>query len=226
MRKKLSRLAGLNRDNAPHLFDCFLNVVRETFYSRLSGGLARWWGIDIGRNCRFYGMPIFRRLPGSKILIGGNCEFRSGQWSNLVGLNRPCMISTLTRTARIAIGDDCGFSGTVIGSATSVTLGVRVMCGANVTITDTNWHAIDWRDRLAGKGAETAPVVIGDDVWLGMNSVVLKGVRIGRGTVVGAGSIVSRSLPAGVVAAGQPAVVIRELAPSEPLESALQSVAS
>jgi acetyltransferase-like isoleucine patch superfamily enzyme len=91
------------------------------------------------------------------------------------------------------------------------------MCGANVTITDTNWHPLDWRDRLAGKPGEYAPVVIEDDVWLGMNVTVLKGVTIGRRTVVGAGSIVTRSLPAGVIAAGQPAVIIRTLADEESL---------
>src|SRR5437868_7318712 len=123
MGKKFTRLTELNRDNAPHLFDCFLNLVRETIHSRLAHGLGRWWGVSIGQNCRFYGLPIFRRLPGSSIRIGGNCEFRSGVWSNLVGINRPCMISTLTRTASISIGKDCGFSGTVIGSANSVTLG-------------------------------------------------------------------------------------------------------
>jgi acetyltransferase-like isoleucine patch superfamily enzyme len=225
MRSKLSRLTTLNRENAPHLFDCFLNLVREAIHSRAARSLARWWRVEMGSNSRFYGLPIFRRLPGSTIRIGDNCEFRSGKWSNLVGINRPCMISTLTRSASIVIGNDCGFSGTVIGGATSITLGARVMCGANVTITDTNWHAVDWRDRLAGKPGETAPVVIGDDVWLGMNAVVLKGVRIGRGTVVGAGSIVSRSLPEGVIAAGQPAVVIRKLASAEPRESVLQSLA-
>jgi len=75
----------------------------------------------------------------------------------------------------------------------------------------------DWtaRRRLAkppgGKPGEASPVVIGDDVWLGMNVTVLKGVEVGRQTVVGAGSIVTRSLPSGVIAAGQPAVVIRKL---------------
>jgi maltose O-acetyltransferase len=62
-------------------------------------------------------------------------------------------------------------------------------------------------------------VTIGDDVWLGMNVVVLKGVEIGRRTVVGAGSIVSRSLPEGVIAAGQPAVVIRKLTENEQTET-------
>ena len=56
-----------------------------------------------------------------------------------------------------------------------------------------------------------AAVVIEDDVWLGLNVVVLKGVTIGRGSVIGANSLVTRSIPAGVVAAGSPAKVIRTL---------------
>jgi acetyltransferase-like isoleucine patch superfamily enzyme len=109
------------------------------------------------------------------------------------------------------IGSDCGLSGTIIGCASSISLGDRVMCGANVTITDTDWHPLGWRARAAGVGGETSPVVIGDDVWLGMNVTVLKGVKIGCRTVVAAGSLVTRSLPSDVVAAGQPARVVRKL---------------
>jgi acetyltransferase-like isoleucine patch superfamily enzyme len=133
----------------------------------------------------------------------------------LAGINRPCVISTLQQNATLEIGDNCGFSGTIIGCACKISIGDRVMCGANVTISDTDWHAIDWRDRHAGRPGTVKPVVIGDDVWLGMNVMVLKGVEIGKQTVVGAGSVVSRSLPAGVIAAGQPAVVIRKLTGNE-----------
>jgi acetyltransferase-like isoleucine patch superfamily enzyme len=60
---------------------------------------------------------------------------------------------------------------------------------------------------------KSAPVVIEDDVFIGMNCVVLKGVTIGRGSVVGAGSVVCKSLPSYIIAAGNPARVIRELDP-------------
>jgi len=209
------RFRRISRDSAPHLLNCLLNLVRSSVQTRIARMLAWWWGIKIGQKSSFYGLPLFYRMPGSRIRVGDNCQFRSSTWSNLVGVNRPCIISTLREAASLEIGRDCGFSGTTIGCASSISIGDRVMCGANVTITDTDWHPLDWRDRIAGKGGETAPVVIGEDVWLGMNVSVLKGVEIGSQTVVGAGSLVTRSLPARVIAAGNPAVVIRKLADDE-----------
>jgi acetyltransferase-like isoleucine patch superfamily enzyme len=193
--------------------------------TRIARMLGWWWGIEIAQRCRFYGLPIFRRLPGSSIRIGDNCQFRSSKWSNLVGINRPCIISTLRENAAVEIGRECGFSGTIVGSASRISIGDRVMCGANVTITDTDWHPIDWRDRRAGKPGDSAPVVIREDVWLGMNTIVLKGVEIGMRSVIGAGSIVTRSLPEGVIAAGQPAIVIRKLTADDMAETIRDSAA-
>ncbi|HWR52622.1 MAG TPA: acyltransferase [Bryobacteraceae bacterium] len=191
--------------------NCTMDVARAAAGTGMARVLAWWWGIEVGPESRFYGLPLFRRLPGTSIRIGPNCQFRSAKWSNLIGVNRPCILATLVGGAAVRIGSACGFTGTAIGCASRIVIGDRVMCGANVTITDTDWHPIDWRDRISGKTAEASPVVIGDDVWLGVNVIVLKGVEIGEKTVVGAGSIVTRSLPAGVIAAGQPAKVIREL---------------
>lgn len=205
------RLFRLNRENAPHYFNCLLNLTRAGVDTKVARALAWWWRVEMGADCSFYGRPIFHRAPGSAIRIGDKCEFRSAHWSNLVGINRPCAISTLRENASLQIGHMCGFSGTVVGCASYIFIGDRTMCGANVTITDTDWHAFDSNERHAGGSGPAAPVIIGEDVWLGMNVTVLKGVEIGSRTVVGAGSVVSRSLPPGVIAAGQPAVVIRSL---------------
>ena len=179
------------------------------FYKILTIAHSYYWGINIGRNCSFYGMPIFHRAMGSKIIIGDNCTFRSAKWSNFVGLNRGCMFSTLYSDALIKIGSNSGFSGTVIGAAERVVIGDNVMCGGNVTITDTDWHGIE-ADRRTERG-KSCPVIIEDNVWLGLNVVVLKGVTIGKNSVVAAGSIVSKSIPSNVIAGGQPAKVIKNL---------------
>jgi acetyltransferase-like isoleucine patch superfamily enzyme len=165
--------------------------------------------VDIGDRCRFYGPLNLRKAAGSRIIIGRGCLFRSSQWSNRVGLDRPCMLSTLYEGARITIGDDSGLSGTVIAAATAVDLGRAVLCGGNVTIMDTDWHGVATEHRR--RHGASRPVTIEDNVWLGLGVVVLKGVTIGRDTVVAARSVVSRSLPPGVIAAGNPAVPVRSV---------------
>lgn len=91
-----------------------------------------------------------------------------------------------------------------------VTIGSDVVMGPDVVIM-TNTHAFEDPNlpiRLQGNGG-VAPVVLEDDVWIGTRVIILPGVRIGRGTVVGAGSVVTRDLPAFSVAAGVPARVVR-----------------
>ncbi len=166
---------------------------------------AWWWGVNLGSKNRFYGKTVFRTEPDSIISIGNNSCFNSSHRSNLIGVFSPCMISTIARGAEIHIGDNCGFSGTVIGAALSIKLGNGVRCGANTMITDSDWHSDDPR---SGKDA---PVVIDDNVWLGYGVKVLKGVHIGENTVIGAGSVVTHDIPANVVAAGNPCKVIKGL---------------
>jgi acetyltransferase-like isoleucine patch superfamily enzyme len=202
-------LKTLNRDNVPHQADCFARMLGgqwHTFWARLA---ARWWDVRLGPGCSFLGRPRFRRHPGSQIVIGPNCILNSSPSSNWIGVNRPCMISTLKAGAKIMIGEGCGFSGTVILCAERIVIGRNVRCGANTLILDTWGH---WDDPRSGPDA---PVEIGDNVWLGVNATLLKGTSIGCGTLVGANSVVMKSLPANVIAFGSPARVIGEIKPEK-----------
>lgn len=201
----------LNRDTLPHLVSTAFNLARVARDTALARLLARWWGVELGPGCRFHGLPLVRRIPGSTIRLGARCELRSARWSNQVGLDRPCMISTLREGAIIALGDNVGLSATVIGAAERIVIGRDVMVGANCTITDTDWHPVELARRLDGSPAAAAPVVIEDGAWLSMNVTVLKGVTIGAETVVAAGSVVTRSLPPRVLAGGAPARVLKAL---------------
>jgi len=175
-----------------------------TAWVRLKSGMR---GIQIGNGTVFYGNAILRRYPNSKITLGRHCRFRSSFASNAVGLNRKCFLSTLQPNAVLTIGEGSGFSATIIGCAESITIGRNVICGGNTFITDYDWHPLD-RSNPSAK-ALSAPVVIEDDVWLGLNAVVLKGVTIGKGSIIGANSVVTRSIPAGVIAAGNPCRVVK-----------------
>ena len=86
------------------------------------------------------------------------------------------------------------------------------MLAMHTSINDADWH--DVQHRIFAPGS-TAPVVLEQNVWLGEGTRVLKGVTIGENTVVGAGSVVSRSLPANVIAAGNPARMIKPLPEAE-----------
>jgi acetyltransferase-like isoleucine patch superfamily enzyme len=202
----------LNRDSLPHLVRCAWELLRFGASTALARLGASWWGIRLGPGCGFYGAPVMRRLPGTRIVVGARCTFRSANWSNLAGINRPCILATVGEGAVLTIGDDCGFSGTAIGAAQSVTIGARVMAGVNTMISDTDWHPVDPASRAAGGLGASAPVTIGDDVWLGANVLVLKGARIGAGSSLAANSVVTGEIPPGVLAGGVPARVIRPLA--------------
>jgi acetyltransferase-like isoleucine patch superfamily enzyme len=208
------RLSTLIRDPGASLMFVFNNLQQETemrwdtFWCKI---LAYMWGVQLESSCKFSGRTHFRKYPGSTISIGKNCRFRSSFQSNMVGLNHPCGISTHHKHAEIFLGEHCGFSGTIIGAAKSIVLGERVLCGANVTITDFDWHGLNPTQRNQGGIERAQPIRIGDNVWLGLNTLVLKGVEIGSNTVVGANSVVSSSLPENVLAVGIPARVIRSL---------------
>jgi acetyltransferase-like isoleucine patch superfamily enzyme len=118
------------------------------------------------------------------------------------------------RGAHLSIG-----KGTYLNRNATVVCDERVEIGRNcavswdVVIMDTDQH------ERAGMGPVTAPVRIEDDVWIGCRAIILKGVTIGRGAVIGAGSIVTRDIPPNALAVGQPARVIRVLPSAGDLSS-------
>jgi acetyltransferase-like isoleucine patch superfamily enzyme len=178
-------------------------IIKSNFYTKIVYLNCYFKGINIGSKCHFFGKTIFYRVPFSEIIIGNKCTLRSDKSSNLIGVNKNCIFSTNLKGSKIEIGNNCGFSGTVIGAFKSIKLGNNVRCGANTLITDSDWHLDDPR---SGQPKE---VVIEDNVWLGVNAVVLKGSRIGKNSVIGANSVVTGDIPANVIAAGNPCRVIK-----------------
>lgn len=131
-----------------------------------------------------------------------------------MALNHPCQLQTYRAGARIAIGEDVGMSGATICAVLEVTIGARTMLGANVTVIDTNFHPMQAAGRRFAPIPQPRPedaVVIGSDVFIGAGALVLPGSRIGDGAVVAAGSVVKGEVPAGVIVAGNPARVIKDV---------------
>lgn len=174
--------------------------------ARLRFALA---GVAWGPGWALYGLPIVQRHRAASIRIGARLSVRSAYGSNPLAPHHPTVITAREAGAALTIGDDFSITGGSLVCALRVTIGDRVMVGANCVITDTDFHPIDPVVRRAHPNAgATAPVTIGDDVFIGMNCLILKGVTIGAGSAIGAGSVVTRDVPAGAVAAGNPARVL------------------
>lgn len=98
-----------------------------------------------------------------------------------------------------------------------IRIGDMCLIGANVTIADTDFHAISPSGRRYNndpRAISCSPVLIGDNVFLGTGTIVLKGVRIGDNSIIGAGSVVTADIPPNSIAAGNPARVLREIGAS------------
>jgi len=101
-----------------------------------------------------------------------------------------------------------GLHNTIIGP---VTIGNHVNLAQGITVTALNHNFSDTEKRIDEQGVNTTPVVIGDDIWIGANAVILPGVTIGSHSVVAAGSVVTKDVPPHSLVAGVPAKIIRQI---------------
>lgn len=167
--------------------------------------------------------------PSVKLLSNATVENLSGN-PELIKIGENSVIRGQLRVfphaGKIQIGKDCYLGeDTRIWSADSITIGNRVFISHNVNIHDTNSHSIDKdfryqhfvalmsNDSLQAKDFDIKSkfINIEDDVWIGFNSTILKGVTIGRGSIVGACSVVTKNVPPLVIVAGNPARVVKSV---------------
>lgn len=193
-----------------YLYYIRLFIIRAltSFYCR---GLLRLKKVELGPGSKFYGIPSIYKFPGSSIKMGRNIEIRTAKISNFIGINRRTTISTHSEQAKIMIGDNCGMSAAIIGAKEFIQIGDSVMIGANVLITDFDWHSINPTDRKHGASSGSKPISISDNVFIGYSATILKGVTIGENSVIGANSVVTKSIPANVIAGGNPCRVLTQL---------------
>ena len=158
---------------------------------------------------------IYLRNKG-RILIGDNVILASGDAVNPLGRNIRTMIFC-AKNAYIKIGNNSGISSSSIRAKEKIEIGEFTMIGSDCIIMDTDAHNLDWRVRSGltsekdGESATSSPIIIGNHVLIGTRSIILKGVTIGDRSIIGAGSVVTKSIPADCIAAGNPAKIIRKL---------------
>lgn len=177
-----------------YLFRIFRDVI-YTYYH-----LGSW-----NYTWRFHDLPIIKKHLKSKIEIGNHFIACSNASYNSIGVFQKVMLFTISESACIKIGNNVGISGSVISCQTSIIIGDNVLIGSGVLITDNDAHSVNplFR-RIQGKN-RSAPILIENDVFVGARSIILKGVTLGEGCVVGAGSVVASNVEHYSIVIGNPA---------------------
>jgi acetyltransferase-like isoleucine patch superfamily enzyme len=169
-------------------------------------------GVNFEKGLRLYGLPLIAIHRNSKIVIGRNVTLRSRSNGNAIGVNHEVILRTMAENALIQIGDAVGMSGGAICARKSIIVGDSVLIGSNCVLADNDFHPINAAARKSGRDDIMAEeIVIEENVWIGADSYICKGVRIGKNAVVGAKSVVTKSIPANCIAAGVPAKVVKTL---------------
>lgn len=138
------------------------------------------------------------------IKIGKNVTINSSQLGNPINNSRFSIATT--KEGKIVIGNNVGISGAIIYSAVSVYIGDNTLIGAGAKIIDTDFHSVYFENRNSSDTTiKKQSIYIEGDSFIGSDSIILKGVSIGRNTVIGAGSIVTKDIPANEIWGGVPA---------------------
>jgi acetyltransferase-like isoleucine patch superfamily enzyme len=175
----------------------------------------------------------YETLP-SNVRVGPGCflerkaSFQRYRSEKPVGLRLGANVVAYTWTefnidpgGQLIVDDDTTLVGAIFMCSERITIGQRVIVSYHVTIADSDFHPVDKEarrldaianapggDRSKRPPVESRPVVIEDDAWIGIGAIILKGVRIGQGARVAAGSVVTRDVPAGSTVAGNPARIV------------------
>jgi acetyltransferase-like isoleucine patch superfamily enzyme len=166
-----------------------------------------------GKGCWFENKRSFERYRSERnsgLILGG--RVRVYTWT----------MFNIEPSGFIEIGDDSILVGAIFMAADHIKLGKRVIVSYNVTIADSDFHPIDPDQRIQDAIANAPfgpkhlrpkvashPVIIEDDVWIGIGAIILKGVYIGRGARIAAGSVVTSDVQAGGYVSGSPAKLIK-----------------
>lgn len=173
--------------------------------------LCLYWGIKRPIGLRLLGVPLIQQSRRGAIQIGDGFKAVSSAKHNSIGVLQRVTIKALGPNGTIKIGKNVGISGATVSSRIGISIGDNVLLGSGVLISDNDAHPLHPNDRHDASKTLCAPVEIGNDVFIGARSIILKGVKLGTGCVVGAGSVVSRDVPELTVVAGNPAKIIKKL---------------
>ena len=159
----------------------------------------------------FNGKTLLAVSPNGEMWIGKNVVFNSSYHTITANLSKIDVGGGV-----LLIGDGSGISSSTIICKEHIEIGKNVNIGAGCLILDSNMHSADWRIRAnrendCPENATKKPIYIEDNVFIGAQSIICKGVRIGAKTMIAAGSVVVKDIPANCIAGGNPCIVLKQL---------------
>jgi acetyltransferase-like isoleucine patch superfamily enzyme len=188
------------------------SIVFSTIIFRFK---LRYFKCSIGIGSLIDGKVLLKFSKTSALTIGKNFNLNSRPSSNLVGISNLASFQCIF-DGKIIIGDNCGFTSSVLSARNKIVIGDYVKIGGNVRIFDHDYHSLDHimrKDPITdAANTKIEAVIVGNNVFIGTNSIILKGVNIGDRSIIGAGSVVSlKNIPEDSIVAGNPARIIKTL---------------
>lgn len=169
--------------------------------------------IKLGKNALITGAIYTLIDKNANVIIGDNFTFSSGLSINPLSRNIKGVIRCIDN-ATIKIGNNVGLSSTCVWAHNSISIGNNVNIGGDCLIIDSDAHSLYYIDRRDIKtdqlNRKDKPIIIEDDVLIGTRCIILKGVTIGARSIIGAGSVVTKSIPTDCIAAGNPCQILKE----------------
>lgn len=183
----------------------FVGTARQLMTADI---ICRMKNIERGCHTKFIGVPIIEKSPGSHIAIGKHCVLCSDSRHTSLGINHPVILRTMRPGAKITIGDGTGISGGSICAMASISIGRMCLLGANVSVMDNDFHLVSAdadRNDFEPSDLPAKSIEIGENVFIGTGTIILKGTNIGANAVIGAGSVVRGIVEPNSIYAGNPA---------------------
>lgn len=171
-------------------------------------------GVNISTDFKSNGIPLINISLDGKVSIGRKFEMNNGLYNNMIGRQQPCFF-IVYKKGELIVGNNVGISATAIVCWNKIVIEDGVRIGGGTAIYDTDFHSLNYKERIAlpemRENINTAPVLIRRNVFIGANSTILKGIEIGEGAIIGACSVVTKSIPSDEIWAGNPAKFIRKI---------------
>ena len=146
----------------------------------------------------------------NQLIIGDNVYLRSNSKGYHAGMPFNTTILIDKAGASCEIGENCRLNGVYIHAQKRIVIGRNTVIASGVNILDSNGHEVISTNRTVGRDIPQE-IVIGENVWIGLNATILKGTHIGNNSVIAAGSVVKGNIPENVIVQGNPAKVIKEI---------------